>query len=113
MVGRGFATVRGRTWGARRHSRSRAVKFPFLRRKDVNYDVAEVHQHPARCRGAFPAVARDAGFFQGVGQILLQGLDLAGRFGRHYDEIVGERGQPPQIQQHDVLGQLVRGHVYD
>ena len=43
----------------------------------------------------------------------LQGLDQARRVCGHNDEVVGERGQTPQVQHDDVGGKFLRGNLYD
>jgi hypothetical protein len=52
----------------------------------------------------------DALFLQGVGQVLVQSLNLAGGLGGHNYKVVGKGGQPAQIQHHNVFGQFFRGH---
>ena len=57
-------------------------------------------------------VAGHAGFCHGVGHVLFQRFNLAHRFGGHHHEIIGEHCQLPQVQHHDVRGQLVGSHVH-
>ena len=87
------------------------VKLPLFWREYVDDDVAEVQKHPAGGRRAFPPVPHDPGILERLGQVLLQRLNLPGRLSRHYYKVIGERRKPPQIQQHDVFGQLVRSDI--
>ena len=89
------------------------VELPLFRRKEVDDDVAEVQQHPARRRRSLPPVARDAACLEGLGEVFFQRLYLPRRLRRHDDEVIGEERQPPQIKQHDVFSQIVRSDIND
>ena len=87
------------------------IEFPFLRRKDVNYDVAEIQQHPSGGWRSLSPVPRNCGFFQRLRDVLFQGRYLTGRFSRHDNEIVSEGCKAAQVKQNNVLGQFVCGHI--
>jgi len=90
-----------------------AVKFPLLRGKDVNDDVAQVKQHPAGVSLPLPPIKRKAFLGNDPVNFVADGLNLTLALPAAEDEIIGKTTSSPKVQEEYIKGLLVEGRFYD
>ena len=88
------------------------VEVPLLLAEDVHHHVAEVEQHPAGLRGSLAVMERGAGLFHRFDEVARERVQLPYAARREHDHVVGERGDAPHVEQHDVGTLLVRRSVH-
>jgi len=90
-----------------------AVKFPLLWGKDVNDDIAQVKQHPARFSPSFTPVRGKPLLGDNSINFVADGLNLTLALPAAEDKIIGKITPSPEVQKKDIEGLLVEGRFYD
>jgi hypothetical protein len=80
------------------------IEVPRLGAEQMDDSVAEVDEHPARAGVPLRAQQRPVEVLDGVGHLVSYGLDLALVAAGSDDEVVGEGGNGPDVEDEDVLG---------
>lgn len=89
-----------------------AVIVARLRREEVNYDAPIIEDDPAGAGGAFHVQGVHICCFQAFPNSIEDGFDLSLAFAGADDEVVGDQGHGPDVQQHNIRTLLVSDGIH-
>ncbi len=78
----------------------------------MDYEIAEIEQHPARIAAALDMAQGGTLFRQRLVYLIAKGLYLTFCLAATYNKIIGEIRYPADVKHHDVISLLIRGDLY-